>query len=199
MSSKLHFRFKVYTPSHRVVSYTAHFCPIVSITILLCKESTNVSAQKTGDMLSHCDPVPPYGIVKLGQHWFRPEGHYVNQCWLIIGEVLWHSIYCVIIMSAMAFQITNLTIVYSTVYSGADQRKHPNSMSLAFVWGIHLWPVNSAHKGPVTRKMLPFDDVSMSWGQFQLEMLKISSLDWVWKLLIYQHMHSLVFQGQGIN
>ena len=26
-------------------------------------------------------------------------------------------------MSAMAFQITSLTIVYSTVYSGADQRK----------------------------------------------------------------------------
>ena len=27
-----------------------------------------------------------------------------------------------------------------------------------FVWGIHRWPVNSPHKGPVTRKMFPFDD-----------------------------------------
>ena len=32
---------------------------------------------------------------------------------------------------------------------------------LAFVRGIHWWPMNSPHKGPVTRKMLPFDDVIM--------------------------------------
>ena len=57
--------------------------------------------------------------------------------------------------------ITSLTIVYSTVYSGADQRKHQSSASLAFVWGIHQWPVNSPHKWPVTRKMFPFDDVIM--------------------------------------
>ena len=48
--------------------------------------------------------------------------------------------------------------VYSTVYSGADQRKHQSSTSLAFV----RWPVNSTHKGPVTRKMFPFDDVIMN-------------------------------------
>ena len=53
----------------------------------------------------------------------------------------------------MASQITSLTTVYSTVYSGADQRKHQSSASLAFVWGIHRWPVNSPHKCPVTRKM----------------------------------------------
>ena len=58
-------------------------------------------------------------------------------------------------------QITNLTIVYSTIYSGADQRKHQSSASLAFVRGIHRRPVNSPHKGPVTRKMFPFDDVIM--------------------------------------
>ena len=64
-------------------------------------------------------------------------------------------------MSAMASQITSLMIVYSSVYSEADQRKHQNSASLAFVWGIHRWPMNSPHKGPVTRKMFPFDDVIM--------------------------------------
>ena len=36
-----------------------------------------------------------------------------------------------------------------------------SSASLAFVRGIHRWPMNSPHKGPVTRKMLPFDDVIM--------------------------------------
>ena len=55
-------------------------------------------------------------------------------------------------MSAMAYQITSLTIVYSTVYSGTYQRKHQSSASLAFVRGIHRWPANSPHKGPVTRK-----------------------------------------------
>ena len=37
---------------------------------------------------------------------------------------------------------------------GADQSKHQSSKSLAFMRGIHRWPVNSPHKGPVTRKML---------------------------------------------
>ena len=57
----------------------------------------------------------------------------------------------------MASQITSLTIVYSTLYSGADQRKHQSSASLAFVLGIHRWPANSLHRGPVTPKMFPFD------------------------------------------
>ena len=63
-------------------------------------------------------------------------------------------------MSAMASQITSLTIVYSSVYS-ADRRKHQSSASSAFTWGIRRWPVNSPHKRPVTRKMIPSDDVSM--------------------------------------
>ena len=69
------------------------------------------------------------------------------------------SHYSDVIMDTMASQITSLTIVYSTVYSSTDQRKHQSSASLAFVRGMHRWPVNSPHKGPVTRKMLPFDDV----------------------------------------
>ena len=66
-----------------------------------------------------------------------------------------------VIMSAITSQITSLTVVYSTVYPGADQSKHQSSASLAFVWGIHRGPVNSPHKWPVTRKMFPFDDVIM--------------------------------------
>ena len=66
-----------------------------------------------------------------------------------------------VIMSAMASQITSLTIVYSIVYSGADQRKHQSSASLAFVRGIHRWPVNSPHKWPAKRKIFAFDDVIM--------------------------------------
>ena len=67
-----------------------------------------------------------------------------------------------VIMGTMASQITSLTVVYSTFYSGAHQSKHQSSASLAFVWGIHRGPVNSPHKWPVTRKMLPFDYVILT-------------------------------------
>ena len=63
-------------------------------------------------------------------------------------------------MGAMASQITSLTIVYSAVYSDADQRKYQRSTS----------PVNSPHKGPVTRKMFPFDDVIMYTTSLPLAM-----------------------------
>ena len=63
--------------------------------------------------------------------------------------------YSDVIMGAMASQISSLTIVYSTVYSGADKKKHQSSVSLAFVGEF----TGSPHKGPVTRKMFPFDDV----------------------------------------
>ena len=61
-----------------------------------------------------------------------------------------------VIMGMIASQITSLTIVYSTVDSGADQRKHQRPASLAFVRGIHREPVNSPHKWPVTRKNVSF-------------------------------------------
>ena len=62
-------------------------------------------------------------------------------------------------MGAVTSLITSLTIVYSIVYSDADQRKHQSSELLAYVRGIHRGPVNSPHKWPVTRKMFPFDNV----------------------------------------
>ena len=65
------------------------------------------------------------------------------------------------IMSVMATQIISLTIIYLSVYSDADQRKHQSSVSLAFVRGIHRGPVTSPHKWPVMWKMPPFDDVIM--------------------------------------
>ena len=71
----------------------------------------------------------------------------------------WSPHYSDIIISYMASQITGVSIVYSTICSAADQRKHQSSASLAFVRGIHRWPVNSPHKGPVTWNMFPFDDV----------------------------------------
>ena len=64
-------------------------------------------------------------------------------------------------MTMLASQITSLTVVYSIVYSGVNQRKYQSSASLANVREIHWGPVNFPHKWPVTRKMFPFDDVIM--------------------------------------
>ena len=98
------------------------------------------------------------------------QGWMVHWPWFVVAKIstihlsaLKSTIhYSDVIMCATVSQITSLTIAYSTVYSGADQRKHQTSASLAFVWGIHRWPVNSPHKWPVTRKMFPFDDVIMN-------------------------------------
>ena len=86
-----------------------------------------------------------------------------------------------VIMGAIASQITSLTIVYSVVYSEADQSKHQSSASLAFVRGNHRGPVNSPHKWPVTRKMFPFDDVIMdnvSIVPFQCTCMSMSVWGW---------------------
>ena len=74
-------------------------------------------------------------------------------------SVIFH--YSYVIVGGTASQIIRLAIVYSTVYSGTDRRKHQSSASLVFVRGIHRWPVNFPHKRPLTRKMFPFDDVIM--------------------------------------
>ena len=68
------------------------------------------------------------------------------------------------IMSAMASQITGVSIVCLVVCSGTDQRKHQSSASLAFVRGIHWWPVDSPNKGPVTRKC--FYLMTSSWKEW---------------------------------
>ena len=71
--------------------------------------------------------------------------------------------YNYVIMSAMASQITGVSIVYVTVCSGAD-KKNQSSTSLAFVRGIHRLPLNSPHKGPVTLEMFRLaENVSTSY------------------------------------
>ena len=83
-------------------------------------------------------------------------------------KILWLFTHCPchyndVIMGAIASQITNLTIVNSTVYSGTDKKiKHQSSASLAFVRGIHRGPVNSPHKWPVTREC--FHLMTSSWS-----------------------------------
>ena len=76
--------------------------------------------------------------------------------WFGMNKNIMSAHYSDVIMIAKESQITSLTIIYTAVYSGADKRKHQSSASLAFVHGIHWWPVNSLHKRPVMRMMFPF-------------------------------------------
>ena len=124
-----------------------------------------------------------YGIKSINQSWYDVNGGLVKsiRVWVIIShnftwfKSLIHALgeatkgyhYDDVIMDATASQITSLTIVYSIVYSDADQIKHQSSASLAFVRGIHRRPVNSPHKWPVTRKMFPFDDVIMKISNYR--------------------------------
>ena len=103
-------------------------------------------------------------IIQVFQrHCFRLT---VQMCMLCPCEHIYKQVdhYNDVIMSAMAFQFTSRMIVYSSVYSGEYQRKHQSSALLAFAMAIHRSSVNSSHKGSVTRKIFPFDDVIMSQG-----------------------------------
>ena len=102
------------------------------------------------------------GVKKGGWGWWGLDGWGAEgrwRCWYVqilclgkhtVQKSIFH--YGDVVIGTLASQITSLTIVYSTVYSGADRSKDQSSASLAFVWG----PMNSPHKWPVTRKMFPF-------------------------------------------
>ena len=70
-------------------------------------------------------------------------------------------------MGALASQITSLTIVYLTVYSDADQRKHQSSASLAFCAG------NSPETGECPAQMASYaENVSIWWRHHAIQ------IDW---------------------
>ena len=101
-------------------------------------------------------------------------------------------------MSAMASQITSITLVYPTLYSRHRSKK---TSSLAFERGNHRWPVNSPHKGPVTRKMFPFDDVIMWYytlwftGRGDISLHLVSPLNGFSWYLIFADANNTSFHG----
>ena len=120
----------------------------------LCLPISNAQALKTWEVLTM--------LILFEDTWI--DLHFLKLLCLLSSQIdtnIWITHYSDVIIGPMASQITILTIVYSIVYSGGDQRKLQCSASLAFVRGNHRGPVNSPHKWPVTRKMFPFDDVIM--------------------------------------
>ena len=96
-------------------------CPLVLILI------PNIKKRRSHDCLIFTMEIPI-----PGETVFEAGPLYKNTH---IADSLLH--YIDVIMTTVASQITSLTIVYSIVYSDADQRKHQSSASLAFVRGIH--------------------------------------------------------------
>ena len=78
-----------------------------------------------------------YFAIHFHSHWICPWWYEINAKELMPSR---RPHYNDVIMNTMASHITSLTIIYSTGYSGADERKHQSSASLAFVRGIHRWP-----------------------------------------------------------
>ena len=99
-------------------------------------------------------PIIPQQNIKNSKNcWRNVEFDHTSYWWYTqMTDTLWLIIviytsshkgrhYNDVIMGAIAYQITSPTIVYSTIYSGSDKKKHKSSASLAFVRGIHRWPV----------------------------------------------------------
>ena len=98
----------------------------------------------------------------------------------------WMFLYTDVTMGTIASKITSFTIVYSTVYSDADQRKYQSSASLAFVQG------NSPEAGEFPAQMASYEEnVSIWWRLHVLSRLTFnlkthSCLWWIfWPMTIY--------------
>ena len=102
----------------------------------------------------------------------------------------WLVHYNDVIMSVMASQIPGVSIVYSTVCSCAARRKHQSHASLTFVRGMHRSPVDFPHKGTVTRKMFPFDDVIMNVDEALMRCSLHDNMSW--QCLCYGSDHNTI-------
>ena len=101
-------------------------------------------------------------------------------------------------MTTMASQITSHTVVFSTVYSDADQRTHQNSASLAFVWGIPAQRASYAENVSICWRLHAIDaslmyfvtgnkHVCLSWSRHMERLGKHLSLySCVARLLFYK-------------
>ena len=63
------------------------------------------------------------------------------------------------LMSSITSQFTGKSTVCSTICLGEHGGKHQSPRYWPCASGIHQWPMGSPHKGPVTRKAFPYDDV----------------------------------------
>ena len=140
-------------------------CNCINIVHMWCEnfdDNKNINMNKLSNWYCIFDPC-------WQAPWTTKSSNMVRACYIFFTE-LWaihltsninQLHYGDVIMRSIASKITGVSIVCLTVCSGADQRKHRSYASLAFVMGIHRSPVDSPHKGLVTRKKISLDDVIM--------------------------------------
>ena len=105
------------------------------------------------EMCRTCTEWCNMGYLSIGYYYHTSHGPMSE---LTLGQTYGASHHDDVIMRAIASLITDVSIVYATVRSGADQRKNQSSSSRAFVRGIHRWTVNSRHKGRLNRNCFHF-------------------------------------------
>ena len=88
--------------------------------------------------------------------YFEVSYTYRSIVWNDVDTLQWHHNECHGFSNHWHIQFSTAC---STICSGAHQRTHQSSTSLAFVRGIHQWLVYSPQKGPVMQRMFPYDDV----------------------------------------
>ena len=125
-----------HTDTHNIISYRITHCglgaPYRATNICVNTGSFNCLLPDGTKPLLWPTLIYQYGTTLLTvrkKQWKHPWKHYSD-----------------VIMSTMTSQITGVSIVYLVVCSDADQKNFQSSVSLAFVRGIHRWPVNSPTK-----------------------------------------------------
>ena len=154
-------------------------------TLIWLRHHDGCQPPSTRTRLWLCSPKESYYVVPMScsnhltNNFLERLGDRRPVSYFVIGSVIMRDEhYSDVMINAVASQITSIPSVYSTVYSGADQRKYQSSASLAFVRGIHRWPVNSPHKGPVTRNLMR---LSWIWSKYWKLRLKLATHYLVWK------------------
>ena len=139
--TKIKFHLISFGLYHAVeIDHTILLLVFVVVLLLLVIYLTDVSRCEGRYLAGSPYKGQPSTMSTLSSYHCWPDDVIYQNIWILLSNVD-------VIMAAIASQITSLTIVYSTVFAGADQRKHQSSVSLAFVWGIHRWPVSSRTKG----------------------------------------------------
>ena len=109
----------------------------------------------------------------------------------------WH--YNGVIMGAMASKITTRDSLLNRIFRRRSKKAWKHRVT-GLCGGIHRWPVNSTHTWPVTRKMLPFDDVIMisvddiiQWTLSREVICQLSSSPHSWQKSLLMVTHTLFF------
>ena len=114
--------------------------------------------QKLSNPLSKTVPTKCQGSGRHSEYNCLQDGanFYRSRAWRMVFTLQWHH--------TARDDVSNhqpRDCLHNRLFRRRSQQKHQSSASLAFARRIHRWPVNSPHKGPVTRKMFSFDDVIM--------------------------------------